>query len=396
MAESDPSACPVARDERKSAALAAERCKVFPGSEMIDGFDLSRTILRNPAMKQAGLGAEQAVVGDPSQAPVFFLDGDDHRRKRATIARYFTPKMIATRHRAVMEAWTNRLLGELRANGRIQLDEASWSLAVAVASDIVGLTKDDMTGLGRRIEGIMEQTDLFAMKPLARFFASIPVRLKVLHFHLRDVRPAIRARVKQRQDDIISHLIDEGYSEAAILIECMTYSAAGMATTREFITMVAWHLFDNAAIRERFLASDEQGQLAILEEILRLEPVATYLYRRSEDGVPPELAETIAPNRIYALDMRAANADEAATGACPHMIDPDRAGRMKVSSAYMSFGDGPHRCPGAQVAMAETRIFIDRLFRVPGLRLTTPPAMRWNDTLMSYELRGAIVECERL
>jgi hypothetical protein len=46
--------------------------------------------------------------------------------------------------------------------------------------------------------------------------------------------------------------------------------------------------------------------------------------------------------------------------------------------------------------MAETRIFIDRLFRVPGLRLTTPPAMRWNDTLMSYELRGAIVECERI
>ncbi|MGH3248839.1 MAG: cytochrome P450 [Trebonia sp.] len=61
----------------------------------------------------------------------------------------------------------------------------------------------------------------------------------------------------------------------------------------------------------------------------------------------------------------------------------------------MSFGDGSHRCPGAQVAMAETRVFLDRLLRLPELRLQRTPDMTWCDGLMSYELRGAMVTCAR-
>ena len=154
MAEQDPVAttCPFGRDERKSAAIAAKRLRTEPGSVLIDSFGLTRSILRNNAVKQAGLGSENVFLGDPAHAPVFFLDGEEHRRKRSAIARFFTPKAIATRHRAVMEEWTDKLVGELRANGRLQLDQAAWSLAVAVASDIVGLTKPDMKGLGRRIE----------------------------------------------------------------------------------------------------------------------------------------------------------------------------------------------------------------------------------------------------
>jgi hypothetical protein len=61
----------------------------------------------------------------------------------------------------------------------------------------------------------------------------------------------------------------------------------------------------------------------------------------------------------------------------------------------MSFGDGSHRCPGSQVALHETRIFIDRLLRVPGIELERAPEMHWSAPLMSYELRNAIVACDR-
>jgi len=61
----------------------------------------------------------------------------------------------------------------------------------------------------------------------------------------------------------------------------------------------------------------------------------------------------------------------------------------------MSFGDGTHRCPGWQVALKETRVFLDRLLRVPGIRLERAPDMLWNAPLMSYELRNAIVTCDR-
>jgi len=345
-------------------------------------------------MKQAGLGSDRVVVDDPTHVPVFFLDGETHRRKRAAIARFFTPKAIATRHRAVMERASDELLQELRKNGSFYLDQAAWRLAVIVASEVVGLDNSRDVGMARRIEGVLGETALYGMGPLRRFFSSLLVRAQVMHFFFRDVRPTIKARRTAPREDIISHLLEEGYSEKAILVETMTYSAAGMATTREFIVMVAWHLFDNAAIRKRFCSGTEEDQFAILEEILRLEPVATLLYRRADEGLPDALKDEVSVGAVYAIDMRSANVDETATGPCPFAIDPDRAKRMKISGSYLSFGDGPHRCPGAQVALNETRIFIDRLFRIQGVRLAKEPRMLWNPALLSYELRDALVVCD--
>ena len=61
----------------------------------------------------------------------------------------------------------------------------------------------------------------------------------------------------------------------------------------------------------------------------------------------------------------------------------------------MAFGDGMHRCPGAQLALHETRVFIDTLFRVPDLKLVQAPRLIWNKALMSHELRDAFVTADR-
>lgn len=58
----------------------------------------------------------------------------------------------------------------------------------------------------------------------------------MMAFFLLDVRPAIAARRREPREDLISHLISRGYSDMNILTECITYGAAGMVTTREFIT----------------------------------------------------------------------------------------------------------------------------------------------------------------
>ena len=109
-------------------------------------------------------------------------------------------------------------------------------------------------------------------------------------FQLRDVRPAIRARRREPQEDVVSHLLAEDYTDREILVECLTYAAAGMATTREFIAVAAWHLLEDDRLREEYLAADEPARHGILHEILRLEPVVGHLYRRTtrelvlEDG----------------------------------------------------------------------------------------------------------------
>ena len=387
--------CPhlAGRDDRKSAAIAAANDTIQPDAKRITSFGLAREVLRGRDFKQAMLNGDRFPVSDPEQLPLFFLDGEVHRRKRSALARFFSPKAIASLFRPVIDREVASLVGNLRRTGRMRLDQASWLLAVAVAAEVVGLSESPCTAMASRIEKILAHGEYPGMPPIKRFMASQMSKLRTLAFFLKDVKPAIASRRKERRDDIISQMLDDGFSDVMILVECMVYATAGMTTTREFITMVAWHLFDQADLREAFVNGSEGEQFAILEEILRLDPVGGYLYRRADEHVPEGLEGKLETGRTYAINVREANWDEAAAGPCPYAIDPGRAKRMKQVGSYMSFGDGVHRCPGAQVALHETRVFIDALFRVPGLKLETEPRLIWNKTLMSYELRDTVISC---
>lgn len=209
-------------------------------------------------------------------------------------------------------------------------------------------------------------------------------------FYLLDVRPAIAARRREPREDVISHLLAKRYRGVEILIECITYGAAGMATTREFICMAAWHLLEAPDLRERYLATDEPGRHRILHEILRLEPVVAHLYRRAVADLEVEhdgVTHRIPAGALIDLDLRAANADPAAVGEDPLRLRPERALGPGVQPAVLSFGDGAHRCPGAFIAIQESDVFLQRLLRLP-LEVVDPPQLRWNELIESYELRG--------
>jgi cytochrome P450 len=389
------SACPFdpARDERKSARVAAQHVLFEHGAQIVSSFSFARDVLRSGAAKQAGAGAAETNTGNPDHAPVFYLDGEPHRRKRGAIAKLFTATAVTTRYRAIMERVTETLIGKLEAAGAARLDELSLELAVAVAAEIVGLTESNRASMASRIGATLTSAPLSRSRRLARLLRPIAFRYHALNLFYRDVRPAIAARRRSRREDLISQLLDEDYSNKAIMIECMTYAVAGMVTTREFIVMAAWHLFERHDLRARFIAGDEADQLAILEEILRLEPVASALHRRVAEEVSIG-SRAVPAGTLLAIDIRGANTDESAVGPCPHMLDADRAKRLKAGGGYLSFGYGSHRCPGSQVAMHETRVFLDRLLRVRGIRLEQAPQIGWSEMIMSYELRGAVIACD--
>ena len=371
------------RDERKTAAFAAAMVRPVSGSEVVRSFSRAREILRSADARQAGASADRFADDDPDHTSVFYLDGEAHRQKRSALARYFTPKAIKERYHAVMEASTARVIAEFRKTGRGRLDLMSFQLTCDVTAEIVGLTESEPAAMARRIRRVLNTTGRQGLSGWRKHLYLAAGALHSLNFFAQDIRPAIRARRLQPRDDILSMIIGEGYSNLSIFVECISYGTAGMLTTREFIVMAAWHLLERDDLREQFLGGDEAVQFAILDEILRLEPISAMIQRKQAD-------------RYYAIDIRAANTDEEVTGPHPFAIDPERAKRQRMATSWMSFGDGPHRCPGAQIAMYESRLFLDRLMRVPGIRLANPPTFGWFDTIMSYELRGAFVECERL
>jgi cytochrome P450 len=363
----------------------------------IDSFATAREVLRSSDVRQAGFNAElvHRFIGH-RHAPVLYQDGESHQRQRSATARFFAPRVVATRYRDLMEATSRDLVERFRAAGRAKLDDMSLELAVAVAADIVGLTDSPRDKMAIRLNRFFSVPRVRQGR-VAAISNVVLGQLRTLSFYLLDVRPAIDARRRSPREDVISHLIAEGYSNREILTECLTYGAAGMATTREFIAMAALRLFERDDLRARFVGADERVQEAILEEVLRLEPVVSVLKRRATFDIAVKTDTglvTIPAGTLVEIDIGAANRDEAAAGRCPHQLDPDRMRATKVSASLMSFGDGAHRCPGASVALQEAAIFLNHLLRVPGLRLERPPTVTTNPVSTGYELRDAIIVAE--
>src|SRR5690606_34377130 len=121
-------------------------------------------------------------------------------------------------------------------------------------------------------------------------------------------------------------------------------------TTREFISLVAWHLIEREDLRRQFLDGDYDAKMAILEEILRLEPIVSTLYRRAPAELSGKAAAEYEAGRSYAVSLRHANVDPALVGACPYALDPARKERQGDQGGFLSFGNGLHRCPGSPLA----------------------------------------------
>ncbi|MFD0477514.1 cytochrome P450 [Nonomuraea thailandensis] len=92
--------------------------------------------------------------------------------------------------------------------------------------------------------------------------------------------------------------------------------------------MAAWHLFTDDALMARYREADEPERLAVLHEIVRLEPVVSRLRRRTTaaielpgDGGPV----TVPAGALVEVLVDEANTDPAAVGAEPLAVRPGRA-----------------------------------------------------------------------
>lgn len=398
--ESAQAGCPVdhtlwSQQKTSRVSESGPRVERNNGRWYIRGFEEARALLRSDSTRQAGFGAGFLERMHNSNAPILYQEGKVHQQQRKQTARFFTPKAVSSNYRQLMEQLVDQLIATLQRDKRADLSQMTLTLAVQVAAGVVGLTNSRLPGMDRRLDAFFKQPDKNAGW-LARLWQQLHInRWRALTFFYLDVKPAIKARKRQPQEDVISHLLDLNYTDTEILTECMTYAAAGMATTREFISLAAWHFLDHPALRAHYLAASEADRQKILEETLRLEPVVGNLYRRTINAISLESNGkpiTIPQGELVNIDIYQANRDETAVGEHPEMLCPARTLKdERIPQAVMGFGDGHHRCPGSYIAIQESDIFLQRLLALDGLKIERPPTVTWNDLVTGYELRKFII-----
>ncbi len=345
---------------------------------------------------QAGFTAEQIPKGHFRHHPILISDGPLHDEQRRKVGRFFAADVVSQRYLASMEECAERLLEEAAVAGRVRLDDLALHYAVEVTAGIVGLTHAPVPAMSGRLVRFFNQPPLdrsradLGRTPWQWAKAAVNGLMPIVAFYVADVRPAIRARRREPAEDVISHLIEQGYSNADILVECVTYGTAGMVTTREFIAMTGWHLLTNPGLADRYQEAGIDERLAILHELIRLEPVVGHLYRRTqaEISVSDGAQEwTIPAGELVDLCVRQANADPQAVGPDPLTACPGRDLPTGVNATGLSFGDGAHRCPGQPLAMYETDVLLTRLLRLRP-RVLREPTITWDHLIEGYQLRG--------
>ena len=373
----------------------APGCPVHAGPDEVwhvQDFAGARSMLRSTETRQAGFGVENAEkLKGRMRMPVLYRDGPEHREHRRQTAKYFTPRRVETAYASLMDRLADEQCATLRRRGTADLSQLSFRLAVAVAAEVIGLTESG-PGMARRLDRFFEEKQ--SPYRVIRTWKEVRSNANMALFYWRDVRPAIAARRRQGRDDLISHLLNEGCTNSEILGECVTFAAAGMVTTREFITLAAWHLFSDGDLRAAYTEGDEKQRVAILHEILRLEPVVANLARWTTAEIRTGDVTIPAGARID-IGVAAANLDPSAVGPDPGAVCPARPLADGVGDAGLSFGDGPHRCPGAYIAIQETDIFLRKLFAMRGLRMVQPPKVGIRKEIASYELTGLMVSTSR-
>lgn len=358
---------------------------------LVRDFETARRVLRSETARQAGFGAETIRrSADRMRPPILYLHGAEHREQRKAAARLFAPVVIEG-YRPMMEALAGRLVAELRPDRSTDLSRLSLRMAVEVAAQVVGLTNSSLSGMTRRLNVFFAGDPLWTKRTLPGLYAAVRSQVATFAFYRLDVRPAITARraaPADAGDDVISQLLQAGFSDLEILTECITYGAAGMVTTREFITAAAWHLVDDPALLEQYRAADRAERVALLAEALRLEPVVGHLYRRVTEPIEVGVngaSRTVAPDTLIDLHLRSINADAQAVGDQSTALCPGRELGRGVPASMLAFGDGPHKCPGGPLALMETEIFLSALL-ARDVVADGPPRIRWNPTTEGYDL----------
>jgi cytochrome P450 len=392
--------CPIdpERDDRKTASL-YENGRIFKrNAEIVFDGERVKGILRSPHLVQDGLDAAAQQRLKPEEIPLIFLDGKLHRDRRKHITSYFAPRYIKEHFEPLMRKTADMLVADLERDKQMRVDEVSWQMAVTLVGDLIGVTRgksrDEMKQTAKRIERCLYATKMRLMSGWRLRLAKLRRAYDMMVFWRKDVLPTVKARRKQPQDDVISTLVKENYSDTAILADVLMLCGAGMQTTREFISMAAWHMLEKPYLKEAFLAADYEGKMGILEEILRLDPIVSTLYRRAPEDLSDKAGDEFSAGTRYGVSIRHANHDPELVGPCPHAIDLSRKAKLGDQAPMMSFGNGMHRCPGSPLAFNETLFLMDRLLRVPGVRLASEPHMEWEPNVSTFEISNVLVTCD--
>ncbi|MFE3797009.1 cytochrome P450 family protein [Nocardia tengchongensis] len=293
---------------------------------------------------------------------MFTVDGSEHRRLRIKTTQALTPRRLEAL-RPSIERLTKELLDDLdEAGGEgdvVDLKQIfAYPLPMRVISELMGVPREDHPML------------LDWYKKFFSMMTPQDERLQVIDAMDVYFTEMVRRKTATPTDDLTSALIlaDEGgepLTEEEVVGNLKALVAAGHETTVSLILNTVRALLNQPEQLAR-VRSEEVEWKQVIEESLRYDGPVTHLLMRfaTEDITVGDTV--IERGEGVVMSYRAINRDNGVFGEDADDFDITR----PTAHRNISFGYGPHICPGAALARLEAAIALPALFdRFPALRL---------------------------
>ncbi|MGW1750645.1 cytochrome P450 [Streptomyces sp. NPDC002092] len=296
----------------------------------------------------------------PQRGAVGFLDPPDHTRLRRSVAAAFTAKGVE-RVRERSRRLLDELVDELLQDGP-PADLTATVLSpfpIAVICELMGVPAADRHGMHTWTQLILSSShgakvSEKAKNEMGAYFADL-----------------IGLREGSSGEDVTS-LLGAAVGREEITLEEAVGLAVLLQIGGEAVTNNSGQMFylllTRPDLAERLRAEPEIRPQAI-DELLRYIPHrnAVGLSRIAMQDVEIRGVRIRAGDPIY-VSYLAANRD-------PDVFpDPETIDFTRAPNPHVSFGFGPHYCPGGMLARLESQLLVDALLdRVPGLKLAVPP-----------------------
>ncbi|MCZ9346956.1 cytochrome P450 [Streptomyces sp. TRM76130] len=297
----------------------------------------------------------------PARGAVGFLDPPDHTRLRRSVAAAFTARgveRVRERARALLDGLVDAVLAQ---GPPADLTEAVLSpFPIAVICELMGVPAADRHDMHTWTQLILSSShgaDVSerAKEEMGAYFADL-----------------IGLRENSAGEDVAS-LLGAAVGRAEISLQEAVGLAVLLQIGGEAVTNNSGQMFFTLLTRpelaERLRAEPAIRPLGI-DELLRWIPHrnAVGLSRIALEDVEIRGVRIRAGDAVY-VSYLAANRD-------PEVFpDPEAIDLTRSPNPHVSFGFGPHYCPGGMLARLESELLVDALLdRMPQLRLAVDPA----------------------
>ncbi|WP_236054928.1 cytochrome P450 family protein [Streptomyces silvae] len=309
---------------------------------------------------------------------MFTVDGEQHRRLRTKTSQALTPRRLEA-IRPAIEKFTEELLDALTAQGQDGVVDLKAVFAQPLPMKVVGL----LMGVDEALHPMLtrQYTAFFSMLTPQEDRLALLAELDVFYAEL------VREKTARPTDDLTSALIlaEEGgepLTEEEVVGNLKAMVAAGHETTIGLILNAVRALLAHPD-QLRMVLDGEIPWETVIEETLRWDTPTTHLLMRFATEDIQVGDQVIAAGEGVVISYRAIGRDLTQHGDDADAFDITRPTPIR----HMTFGHGPHICPGAALSRVEAGIALPALFgRFPDLKLAIAddeirklPVMTQND-----------------